>query len=60
LYGDVDKVNIARNSADGSSRGFGFVDMSVERDGHTAIAKLNTATIHGRPLTVKEAHRKER
>jgi RNA recognition motif-containing protein len=59
LYGAVDRVNIARNSADGSSRGFAFVDMSVDLDGQRAISKLSSASIHGHQLTVKQAHRKE-
>ncbi|MEW6051475.1 MAG: RNA-binding protein [Candidatus Zixiibacteriota bacterium] len=58
-FGEVTHVNVARHTADGTSRGFAFVDMTVDQDGHAAILKLNDATIHGHLLRVKEAHRKE-
>ena len=57
-YGEVTHVNVARQSADGVSRRFAFVDVALEGQGKTAIAGLNARELHGQVLTVKEARRK--
>lgn len=57
-YGDVAKVNIARSSADGLSRGFGFVDVIAEADGVAMISGMNGADLHGHTLKVSRARRR--
>lgn len=57
-YGDVAKVNIARSSADGSSRGFGFVDVIAEADGVAMISGMNGSELRGHTLKVSRARRK--
>lgn len=59
-FGDVDKVNIARSSTDGSSRGFGFVDVALEADGRAMIEGMHGSTLHGQTLKVSQARRKGR
>ncbi len=57
-FGNVERVNIARTSSDGLSRGFGFVDIALDSEAKTAIANMNGATMHGRRLRVGEARRR--
>jgi RNA recognition motif-containing protein len=59
-FGDVEKVNIARSSTDGSSRGFGFVDVTLEADGRAMITGMNGTSLHGQMLKVSQARRKGR
>jgi RNA recognition motif-containing protein len=59
-FGDVDKVNIARSSVDGSSRGFGFVDVAADADGRAMIAGMHGSNLLGHELKVSEARRKNR
>lgn len=58
VFGDVEKVNIARSSADGSSRGFGFVDVAAEADGRAMITGMNGSSLLGNALKVSQARRK--
>lgn len=60
VFGDVEKVNIARSSVDGSSRGFGFVDVMAEADGRAMISGMNGTSLLGQTLKVSEARRKGR
>ena len=57
---DVEKVNIARSSTDGSSRGFGFIDVALEADGRAMISGMNGSTLHGHTLRVSQARTKGR
>jgi len=56
--GQVDSVNIITDRDTGRSKGFGFVEMSVE-DAEKAIAQFNGTEIDGRTLTVNEARPRE-
>ena len=51
------KVIIDRNS--GQGKGFGFVEMSSEKEAKEAIDKLNNSTLDGRTIVVNEAHPQE-
>src|SRR5262245_25627092 len=52
-FGVVTAAQVVSDRETGRSRGFGFVEMA---DGaEKAIAALNGAAFHGRPLTVNEA-----
>jgi RNA recognition motif-containing protein len=57
-YGEVTHVNVARQSASGTSRRFAFVDVALDGQGKTAIAGLHAQELHGQVLTVKQAHRR--
>ena len=57
-FGEVDRVNIARSSADGSSRGFGFVDVLTEADGRAMITGMNGTDLLGQTLKVNQARKK--
>lgn len=57
--GTVQSINIITDRDTGFSRGFGFVEMSSEQEGTTAIQQLNGKEIDGRSLTVNEAKPRE-
>ena len=59
-FGDVEKVNIARSSVDGSSRGFGFVDVMADADGRAMITGMHGTSLFGQKLKVIQARRKSR
>ena len=44
----------------GRARGFAFVDMASEQDAKNAVSMFNEYALHGRSLTVNEAHPQER
>jgi RNA recognition motif-containing protein len=54
-YGTVERVAILTDRDTGRSRGFGFVEMSANSEGDTAINELNGRDWNGRPLKVNEA-----
>jgi cold-inducible RNA-binding protein len=57
-YGTVDRVNIVTDRDSGQPRGFGFVEMSNDAEGNTAINALNGKDLDGRTLNVNEARPK--
>ncbi len=57
-FGDIGHVNIAKTTSDGSSRGFGYVDVALDVEGQAAIVGLNGVSLHGQKLRVNKAHRK--
>jgi RNA recognition motif-containing protein len=58
-FGTVTKVDIALDS-DKNSRGFAFVEMPDEAEGHAAITNLNGQEFMGRPINVSPAHEKRK
>ena len=54
-YGAVDRVSIVTDRDTGRSRGFGFVEMSVNAEAETAISELDGREWRGRALKVNEA-----
>ena len=58
-HGTVDKVHLITDRYTGRSRGFGFVEMPDADEAKAAIAALNGASLHNRPLTVNEARPRE-
>ena len=57
-FGDVEKVNIARHTVDGRSRGFGFVDVATDAEGRAMIAGMHGSSLHGQTMTVNQARRR--
>lgn len=57
-HGTVDRVSIVTDRDTGQAKGFGFVEMSDNAQGDSAIAALNGAELDGRAMTVNEARPK--
>jgi RNA recognition motif-containing protein len=57
-FGIVSSAKIIIDRETGRSRGFGFVEMSVETEAQSAMAKLNKKEIEGRALSVTVAKEK--
>ncbi len=58
-YGDVSSAKIIMDKVTQRSRGFGFVEMSDEGAGRTAINELNGRDFLGKNLVVNEARPRE-
>ena len=58
-HGTVDQVHLITDRYTERSRGFGFVEMPNTDEAKAAIASLNGAELHNRPLTVNEARPRE-
>ncbi len=54
-FGQVISARIIKDKYSGQSRGFGFVEMSVESQAQTAIKSLNGKELLGKQITVNEA-----
>ena len=59
-FGEVDSAKIITDRDTGRSKGFGFVEMSEQGNGESAIDGLNGQELGGRPLRVNEARPRER
>ena len=62
IFSDVGKVesaNIVTDRMTGRSRGFGFVEMSVDEEAAKAIEKLNGSKVGDREIAVAEARPRE-
>ena len=53
LFGDVTSIILAKNRYDGSPRGFCFVEMLRESEGHAAVMSLNGKVLGGLTLKVE-------
>ena len=56
--GNVDTVNVVRDTGTGRARGFSFVEMATDADAQKAIQELNETQMGGRTLAVNEARPK--
>ena len=59
-YGAVESVKIITDRDTGTSKGFGFVEMSTEEEAQAAINGTNGAELDGRTIKVNEAMDKPR
>jgi RNA recognition motif-containing protein len=57
-YGDITSARVITDKYTGKSRGFGFVEMSVEADAKKAIEELDHAEYDGKVITVSVARPK--
>jgi RNA recognition motif-containing protein len=58
-FGAVDSVDMIMDRGTGRSKGFGFVEMSVDTEGQAAIDGLNGKDLDGRSLNVNVAKPRE-
>jgi cold-inducible RNA-binding protein len=58
-YGTVRSSQLISDRATGRSKGFGFVEMSSDKEAESAIGGMNGQMVDGRALTVNEAKPKE-
>jgi RNA recognition motif-containing protein len=54
-FGAVERAAVVRDRDTGRSRGFGFVEMTVNSEADAAINALNGRELKGRALKVNEA-----
>ncbi len=58
-YGDVMSAEVIFDRRTQRSRGYGFVEMQNDDEGHEAIAALNGSDFQGRELRVDESKPKD-
>lgn len=58
-FGSVSSAKVITDKYSGRSKGFGFVEMDNDAEGHAAIEQLDGAEIDGRPAKVNEARPRE-
>jgi len=57
-FGEVTSAKIIHDRDTGRSKGFGFVEMPNDDEGHSAISSLNETELDGRTIVVKKAEPK--
>ena len=57
--GTVKSAQVIKDRVSGSSKGFGFVEMSTPEEAQSAIGKFNGQDFNGRALTVNLARPRE-
>lgn len=55
LYGEIDSIKIIKDTFNGKSKGFGFIQMPVGAEAEAAIKDLDGAELGNRMLKVNEA-----
>lgn len=58
-YGNVQSAQLISDRDTGRSKGFGFVEMSSDKEAEAAINGMNGQMVDGRALTVNEARPRE-
>jgi RNA recognition motif-containing protein len=54
-FGEVTSARVIKDKYTGQSRGFGFVEMSIQSQAQTAIKSLNGKELLGKQISVNEA-----
>jgi RNA recognition motif-containing protein len=57
-YGPVEVVTIIKDQTTGVPRGFGFVEMTADKDAQEAVLGLNGSVMAGSTIVVSEARAK--
>ena len=57
--GTVTSAQVIMDKYTNQSKGFGFVEMSTDEEAKMAMDKLNSSTLDGRTIVVKEARPRE-
>lgn len=57
-YGDVTSAKVITDKFTNRSRGFGFVEMSSQKEANEAMQALNNKEFDGRAMSVSEAREK--
>jgi RNA recognition motif-containing protein len=57
-YGEITSARVITDKYTGKSRGFGFVEMSIEAEAKKAIEELDHAEYDGKVITVSVARPK--
>jgi len=55
-FGQVISARVIKDKYTGQSQCFGFVEMAMQSQAHTAIKSLNGKKLLGKEMSVKEAH----
>ena len=58
-YGNVQSCNLVMDAVTGKSKGFGFVEMPVNKEGINAMKNLNGMELSGLNIRVKRAEEKD-
>ena len=58
-FGKVVSAKVITYRDTGRSRGFGFVEMEVDKESNEAMSKLNGQQIEGRAISVSVARERE-
>jgi RNA recognition motif-containing protein len=54
-FGCVESAHVIKDKFTGDSKGFGFVEMSSEKEGQAAIDGMNNKNLKGRAINVAKA-----
>ena len=54
-FGQVTSARVIKDKYNGQSKGFGFVEMSVQTQAQAAITSLNGKELMGKQISVSEA-----
>jgi RNA recognition motif-containing protein len=58
-HGEVSSVKVIKDRETGRARGFAFIEMPDDEQGHAAIESMNGYDMNGRALKVTEARPRE-
>lgn len=58
-YGEISRAKVVKDKDTNRSKGFGFVEMSNDDEGKTAIDALNGKDVGGRAIRVSQARPRE-